>query len=108
MALQLSEDRLSMMDRRQQIIEGLHALPSQIKTVLEGDRKFQQLASGVLANQRSLLIMGRGYQYVVFRVATNALCSSCFYQSGMLRVWKAPSRSRKSRTCTLRVFWLES
>ena len=63
MALQLSEDRLSMLERRKQIIEGLHALPSQIKTVLEGDRSLQQLAGGVLANQRSLLIMGRGYQY---------------------------------------------
>lgn len=63
MALQLSEDRLSMMERRKQVIEGLHALPSQIKTVLQGDRGLQQLAGGVLANQRSLLIMGRGYQY---------------------------------------------
>ncbi len=63
MALQLSEDRLSMQERRKQIIEGLHALPSQIKTVLEGDRSLQELAGGVLANQRSLLIMGRGYQY---------------------------------------------
>ena len=65
MALQLSEDRLSMAERRKQIIEGLHALPAQIKTVLEGDRGLQELANGVLANQRSLLIMGRGYQYVV-------------------------------------------
>ncbi|PSS32045.1 hypothetical protein PHLCEN_2v2190 [Hermanssonia centrifuga] len=62
-ALQLSEDRISMMERRKQIIEGLHALPSQIKKVLDGDRSLQELATGVLANQRSLLIMGRGYQY---------------------------------------------
>lgn len=68
MALQLSEDRISMMERRQQIIDGLHALPSQIKKVLEGDRSLQEFATGVLANQRSLLIMGRGYQYV------NLLC----------------------------------
>lgn len=64
MALQLSEDRLSMMERRKQIIEGLHALPSQIKTVLDGDRSLQEFAGGVLSNQRSLLIMGRGYQCV--------------------------------------------
>lgn len=62
MALQLSEDRLSMMERRKQIIEGLHALPSQIKTVLEADAGLRALAKGVLSNQRSLLIMGRGYQ----------------------------------------------
>ena len=52
-----------MGERRRQIIDGLHALPSQIKRVLEGDRSLQTLATGVLSNQRSLLIMGRGYQY---------------------------------------------
>ncbi|TCD71914.1 glutamine--fructose-6-phosphate transaminase (isomerizing) [Steccherinum ochraceum] len=62
-ALQLSEDRISLTARRNQIIEGLHALPGQIKKVLEGDKGLQELATGVLANQRSLLLMGRGYQY---------------------------------------------
>lgn len=64
MALQLSEDRISFTERRNQIIDGLHALPGHIKTVLESDASYQQLARGVLANQRSLLLMGRGYQYV--------------------------------------------
>ncbi|KAI0370499.1 L-glutamine D-fructose 6-phosphate amidotransferase [Pilatotrama ljubarskyi] len=63
MALQLSEDRISLAERRNQIIDGLHKLPGQIKKVLEGDKGLQELATGVLANQRSLLIMGRGYQY---------------------------------------------
>ncbi|KAI0716678.1 L-glutamine D-fructose 6-phosphate amidotransferase [Earliella scabrosa] len=63
MALQLSEDRISLTERRNQIIEGLHALPGQIKKVLDGDKSLQELATGVLANQRSLLLMGRGYQY---------------------------------------------
>ncbi|KAI0676391.1 L-glutamine D-fructose 6-phosphate amidotransferase [Trametes maxima] len=63
MALQLSEDRISLTERRNQIIDGLHKLPSQIKKVLEGDKGLQELATGVLANQRSLLLMGRGYQY---------------------------------------------
>ena len=62
MALQLSEDRISLTERRNQIIEGLHALPGQIKKVLDGDKSLQELATGVLANQRSLLLMGRGYQ----------------------------------------------
>ena len=62
MALQLSEDRISLTERRNQIIEGLHALPGQIKKVLDGDKGLQELATGVLANQRSLLLMGRGYQ----------------------------------------------
>jgi glucosamine--fructose-6-phosphate aminotransferase (isomerizing) len=36
-ALQLSEDRISFTERRNQIIDGLHALPGQIKKVLELD-----------------------------------------------------------------------
>ena len=62
MAIQLSEDRISLTERRNQIIDGLHALPGQIKKVLDGDKSLQELATGVLANQRSLLLMGRGYQ----------------------------------------------
>jgi glucosamine--fructose-6-phosphate aminotransferase (isomerizing) len=61
-ALQLSEDRISFMERRNQIIDGLHALPTQIKRVLELDNTLQQLASTVSEN-KSLLLMGRGYQY---------------------------------------------
>ena len=55
MALQLSEDRISLTERRNQIIEGLHALPGQMNKVLEGNKGLQELAAGVLANQRSLL-----------------------------------------------------
>jgi glucosamine--fructose-6-phosphate aminotransferase (isomerizing) len=63
MALQLSEDRISFTERRNQIIDGLHALPGHIRKVLESDASLQELATSVLANQRSLLLMGRGYQY---------------------------------------------
>lgn len=62
MALVMSEDRISMLERRRQIIDGLHELPGQIKRVLEGDRALQELARTTLAKQRSLLIMGRGFQ----------------------------------------------
>jgi glucosamine--fructose-6-phosphate aminotransferase (isomerizing) len=61
-ALQLSEDRISFTERRRQIIDGLHALPSQIKKILELDGGIQQLATTV-ADNKSLLLMGRGYQY---------------------------------------------
>ncbi|KAF9482279.1 L-glutamine D-fructose 6-phosphate amidotransferase [Pholiota conissans] len=61
-ALQLSEDRISFTERRNQIIDGLHALPGQIKKVLELDSQIQQLAATVYEN-KSLLLMGRGYQY---------------------------------------------
>ncbi|VDC01735.1 unnamed protein product [Peniophora sp. CBMAI 1063] len=63
MALQMSEDRLSLVERRQQIIQGLHALPAQIRTVLEGDVNLKDLAQTVLNTSKSLLLMGRGYQY---------------------------------------------
>lgn len=62
MALQLSEDRISLTERRNQIIDGLHELPVQIRNILQLDRNIQQLASAI-TKERSLLIMGRGYQY---------------------------------------------
>ncbi|KAJ2914440.1 hypothetical protein MD484_g5965, partial [Candolleomyces efflorescens] len=61
-ALQLSEDRISFTERRRQIIDGLHALPGQIKNILGLDAGFQQLAN-VVGDNKSLLLMGRGYQY---------------------------------------------
>ncbi|KAI9465347.1 L-glutamine D-fructose 6-phosphate amidotransferase [Lactarius psammicola] len=63
MALQLSEDRISLTERRNQIISGLHALPGQIRSVLAGDTALKDMAEGVLAKSTSLLLMGRGYQY---------------------------------------------
>ncbi|GAA5861108.1 hypothetical protein JCM8547_008038 [Rhodosporidiobolus lusitaniae] len=62
MAIQLSEDRTSLTPRRNAIIDGLHELPGQIRTLLEADKEFQALAP-ILAQQTSLLIMGRGYQH---------------------------------------------
>ncbi|KAI9028083.1 glutamine:fructose-6-phosphate amidotransferase [Phycomyces nitens] len=62
MALQLAEDRSSMTARREEIIEGLFRLPDQIKTVLASDSSLQQLAANTLSSEKSLLIMGRGYQ----------------------------------------------
>ena len=62
-ALQLSEDRISLTERRNQIISALHALPSMIKKILELDQTIQQLATTVAQN-KSLLLMGRGYQCV--------------------------------------------
>ncbi|KAG0170275.1 glutamine--fructose-6-phosphate transaminase (isomerizing) [Apophysomyces sp. BC1034] len=62
MAIQLSEDRLSTVKRRQEIIDGLYRLPGHIKEVLSEDAKLQQLAEDTLSKEKSLLIMGRGYQ----------------------------------------------
>ncbi|XP_011446659.1 glutamine--fructose-6-phosphate aminotransferase [isomerizing] 1 isoform X6 [Magallana gigas] len=61
-ALVMCEDRISMQDRRTEIIQGLKNLPSQIKAVLETDEHVNTLARE-LYQQKSLLVMGRGYNY---------------------------------------------
>ena len=63
MAIQLSEDRSSMTERRNNIIDGLSQLPRHIETVLKlQDQNLPDLAKNTLSKERSLLIMGRGYQ----------------------------------------------
>jgi glutamine---fructose-6-phosphate transaminase (isomerizing) len=62
MAIQLSEDRISMTERRNEIIDGLYRLPGHIKEILSDDAKLQQLAADTLYKEKSLLIMGRGFQ----------------------------------------------
>lgn len=62
MAIQLSEDRSSMTQRRNDIIEALRKLSEHIKQVLNSDKELYQLAKDVLYKEKSLLIMGRGFQ----------------------------------------------
>lgn len=62
MAIQLSEDRISKAARRNEIIGELEKLPEYIKTVLKSDPALQKLAADKLHKEKSLLIMGRGYQ----------------------------------------------
>jgi glucosamine--fructose-6-phosphate aminotransferase (isomerizing) len=61
-AVQLSDDSISKTARRQMIIDGLHDIPAQIRKILAMDKALQQLAKDTLAKEKSLLIMGRGYQ----------------------------------------------
>uniref|UniRef100_A0A4W6CDU9 Glutamine--fructose-6-phosphate aminotransferase [isomerizing] 1 n=1 Tax=Lates calcarifer TaxID=8187 RepID=A0A4W6CDU9_LATCA len=60
--LMMSEDRLSLQKRRVEIISGLRVLPELIKKVLSLDEKIKAIANE-LYQQRSLLVMGRGYNY---------------------------------------------
>lgn len=60
--LMMSEDRLSLQQRRLEIINGLRVLPELIKTVLALDKKIKDIANE-LYQQRSLLVMGRGFHY---------------------------------------------
>ncbi|UYV83570.1 GFPT1 [Cordylochernes scorpioides] len=61
-ALVMSEDRLSMQQRRLEIIQGLKKLPDQIKEVLDLDNNVKALAEDMY-HQKSLLVMGRGYNH---------------------------------------------
>ncbi|KAM9451704.1 glutamine--fructose-6-phosphate aminotransferase [isomerizing] 2 [Clarias gariepinus] len=60
--LMMSEDRLSLQKRRLEIMEGLRRLPEMIKEVLALDDHIKSIADEML-EQRSLLVMGRGYNY---------------------------------------------
>lgn len=60
--LVLSENSLNKRERREEIIQGLKNLSGNIKKVLELDDKILEL-SKELYTEKSLLIMGRGYNY---------------------------------------------
>merc|ERR1711936_1158721 len=61
-ALVMSEDRNSFRGRRSEIIKALKELPELIKEVLKEDQKVLSMAQQ-LYEQKSLLIMGRGYNF---------------------------------------------
>ena len=62
-ALSLSDDRLSKLERRKEIIQGLKLIPEQIKQVLKLESQVKDLCSNELKDQKSLLLLGRGYQF---------------------------------------------
>merc|ERR1719228_1078554 len=61
-ALVMSEDRISLQPRRSEIIQGLKELPDMIRKVLDLDEKVLAIAKE-LYEKRSLLIMGRGFNF---------------------------------------------
>ncbi|EHB00231.1 Glucosamine--fructose-6-phosphate aminotransferase [isomerizing] 2 [Heterocephalus glaber] len=62
--LMMSEDRISLQNRRQEITRGLRSFPELIREVLSLEEKIHDLALE-LYTQRSLLVMGRGYNYAM-------------------------------------------
>lgn len=62
-ALSLSNDSISKARRHAEIIQGLQKIPEQIKTVLKLEDKIKDLCNTTLNNQKSLLLLGRGYQF---------------------------------------------
>lgn len=61
-ALVMSEDRLSLKKRRSEIFQGLKQIDEQIRTVLRLDSEVEAIAKD-LYQQKSLLVMGRGYNF---------------------------------------------
>ena len=61
-ALMMSADRISSSDRRKEVIDAMGRLSENIKEVLKLDNAMHDLAE-TLYLERSLLVMGRGYQY---------------------------------------------
>ncbi|CEP60922.1 glutamine--fructose-6-phosphate transaminase (isomerizing) GFA1 LALA0_S02e02740g [Lachancea lanzarotensis] len=62
-ALSISDDRVSKIDRRKEIIQGLRRIPDQIKSVLKLEPLIKDLCKTELKDQKSLLLLGRGYQF---------------------------------------------
>lgn len=62
-ALSLSDDRVSKIERRKEIIDGLKLIPGQIKQVLQLEDKIKTICARDLKDQKSLLLLGRGYQF---------------------------------------------
>ncbi|CAI5758647.1 unnamed protein product [Candida verbasci] len=62
-ALSLSNDSISRKARHEEIIKGLQKIPQQIKQVLKLEDKIKQLCDDSLNDQKSLLLLGRGYQF---------------------------------------------
>jgi len=60
--LVMSQDSVSKKQRRDDIVKGLKDLPGQIKKVLELDSRIAEIAKE-LYHEKSLLIMGRGFNY---------------------------------------------
>ncbi|KAK0398337.1 hypothetical protein QR680_002540 [Steinernema hermaphroditum] len=61
-ALVMSDDRISMQERRHSIIKAMRALPDLIKQVLKLDQEALEIAKGIY-KEKSLLIMGRGFNF---------------------------------------------
>ncbi|ODQ67178.1 isomerising glucosamine-fructose-6-phosphate aminotransferase [Nadsonia fulvescens var. elongata DSM 6958] len=62
-ALSLSDDSMSKKSRREAIIDGLYHISSQIKEVLLLNDKIKELCRTELNDHKSLLLLGRGYQF---------------------------------------------
>jgi len=61
--LMMCEDRLSMQERRNEVIKALHALPDKIAQVLKLNDKIKTEIAEQYKDKQNLLILGRGYNF---------------------------------------------
>uniref|UniRef100_A0A0X3PHR9 glutamine--fructose-6-phosphate transaminase (isomerizing) n=1 Tax=Schistocephalus solidus TaxID=70667 RepID=A0A0X3PHR9_SCHSO len=61
-ALVLSEDRISLLERRKSIIDGLCHLPDRVHEILAKEEEIIQLAKE-LTKAKSIIVLGRGYNF---------------------------------------------
>lgn len=62
-ALSLSEDRASKLERRQAIMEELSTVSDKVREILKLSDSIKELCAKFFGNQRTLLLLGRGGQY---------------------------------------------
>lgn len=61
-SLVMCQDRISLKERRREIVQGLKLLPGQISEILQQADLIRELANE-LKDEKSLLFIGRGYNY---------------------------------------------
>ena len=76
-ALVMSEDRLSFREKRNDIIKALIDLPRLLKEVLKQDKNILEIAKS-LHEHKSLLILGRGYNFATCLEAALKVCIFIF------------------------------
>ena len=82
-SLMMSEDRFSKRDRYEAILNGLKELPEKIKEVLELDNKIQEMAK-TIQEQKSVLVMGRGYNYATCLEGALVSFKNIFMSAGII------------------------
>lgn len=80
MGLVLGSDIISLSPRRQAIIEGLEKIPTLVAQCLEMNEKVKAIGNR-LKDARSLLIMGRGYQFATCLEGALKIKELCYLHS---------------------------
>jgi len=105
-ALMLGSDRISTRPRQIEIINEMQRLPEKVKEVLKLDSQLQALSKERLCKEKSLLIMGRGYQNAT--ALEGALVLILFPFAISLYLPFVNRKSRRWRTFTARASWQAS